>query len=139
MRRKESSQIRLPSQCAHDLRDGQCGKNALGLHTERQYIGEHFDQQSGIQTIALELHRAHMENRFHDLPETLNHMMLPPDVPDFRTSQRLLTKVHQIVATSCTFPKKEENQRSKGGTLPPDATRRHVNTPCGRLQDRVST
>jgi hypothetical protein len=136
MRRKESSQIRLPSQCAHDLRDGQCGKNALGLQTERQYIGEHFDQQSGIQTIALELHRAHMENRFHDLPETLNHMMLPPDVPDFRTSQRLLTKVHQIVATSCTFPKKEENQRSKGGTLPPDATRRHVNTPCGRLQDQ---
>src|SRR6266705_6431577 len=66
MRRKESSQIRLPSQCAHDLRDGQCGKNALGLQTERQYIGEHFDQQSGIQTIALELHRAHMENRFHD-------------------------------------------------------------------------
>jgi hypothetical protein len=25
---------------------------------------------------------------------------LPPDVPDFRTSQRLLTKVHQIVATT---------------------------------------
>ena len=135
MRRKESSQIRLPSQCAHDLRDGQCGKNALGLQTERHSIGEHFDQQSGIQTIALELHRAHRENRFHDLPETLNHMMLPPDVPDFRTSQRLLTQVHQRGAPSCTFPKKEEHQRSTGGTLPPDATRRHVNTPGGRLQD----
>ena len=135
MRRKESAQIRLPSQCAHDLRDGQWGKNALGLQTERQDIGEHFDQHSGRQTIALEWPRAHRENRFHDLPETLNHLMLPPDVPDFRTSQRLLTQVHQRVATSCTFPKKEETQRSTGGTLPPEATRRHVNTPCGRLQD----
>ena len=100
MRHEEVSQILLSPQFAHDLGDRQFGKNALGLQTERQYIGEHFDQQSGIQTIALELHRAHMENRFHDLPETLNHMMLPPDVPDFRTSQRLLTKVHQIVATT---------------------------------------
>ncbi len=62
--------------------------------------------------------------------------MLLPNVPDFCTTKRPLTKVHQIVAASCTFPKKEENQRSKGGTLPPDATRRHVNTPCGRLQDQ---
>jgi len=69
MRRKEVSQILLSPQFAHDLGDRQFGKNALGLQTERQYIGEHFDQQSGIQTIALELHRAHMENGFHDLPE----------------------------------------------------------------------
>src|SRR5712671_2737880 len=62
--------------------------------------------------------------------------MLLPNVPDFCTTKRPLTQVHQIVAASCTFPKKEENQPSKGGTLPPDATRRHVNTPCGRLQDQ---
>ena len=107
MRRKESSQIRLPSQCAHDLRDGQCGKNALGLQTERQYIGEHFDQQSGIQTIALELHRAHMEYRFHDLPKTFNDVVLLPYVPDFSSPHRRLAEIHQIVTTRCTFTKKE--------------------------------
>src|SRR6267142_6212023 len=128
MRRKESSQIRLPSQCAHDLRDGQCGKNALGLQTERQYIGEHFDQQSGIQTIALELHRAHMEDRFHDLPETLNHMVLLPDMPYFGATHRRLTKVHQIITTGCGFSKKEENHGPKGRTVAPNATRRHINT-----------
>jgi hypothetical protein len=107
MRRKEVSQILLSPQFAHDLGDRQFGKNALGLQTERQYIGEHFDQQSGIQTIALELHRAHMENGFHDLPETLNHMVLLPDMPHFSSSHRGLTKVHQIIAARCTFLKEK--------------------------------
>ena len=53
MRRKEISQIRLPSQFTHDLGDGQFGKNTLGFQTQRQEIGEHFDQQSGVQTVAL--------------------------------------------------------------------------------------
>ena len=53
MRRKEISQIRLPSQFTHDLGDGQFGKNTLGLQTQSQEIGEHFDQQSGVQTVAL--------------------------------------------------------------------------------------
>ena len=107
MRRKEVSHILLSPQFAHDLGDRQCGKNALGLQPERQYIGEHFDQQSGIQTIALELHRAHMENGFHDLPETLNHMVLLPYMPHFSSSHRRLTKVHQIIAASCTFLKEK--------------------------------
>jgi hypothetical protein len=85
MRHEEVSQILLSSQCAHDLGHGQCGKNTLGFHTQRQEIGEHFDQQSGVQTVALSLHRAELENRFHDLPETLNHMMLLPNMPDFCT------------------------------------------------------
>jgi hypothetical protein len=29
----------------------------------------------------LELHRADMENRFHGLPEALDHMVLFPDMP----------------------------------------------------------
>jgi hypothetical protein len=34
----------------------------------------------------LEVHSAELENRFHDLPETLNHMMLLPNMPDFCTT-----------------------------------------------------
>ena len=85
MRREEVSQIRLSPQLAHDLGKGQFGKNTLGLQTQSQEIGEYFDQQSGVETVALEVHRAELENRFHDLPETLNHMMLLPNVPDFCT------------------------------------------------------
>ena len=85
MRHEEVSQILLSPQLAHDLGDGQFGKNTLGLQTQRQEIGEHVDQQSGVQTVALEVHRADLENRFHDLPATLNGMMLLPNVPDFCT------------------------------------------------------
>ena len=93
MRHKEVSQILLSSQLAHHLRNGQFGKNTLDLQTQRQEIGKHFDQQSGVQTVALEVHRAELEKRFHDLPETLNHMMLLPNMPDFCTPQRSLTKI----------------------------------------------
>ena len=53
MRHEEVSQILLSSHFAHDLGNGQFGKNTLGLQTQRQEIGEHFDQQSGVQTVAL--------------------------------------------------------------------------------------
>src|SRR6266571_2213641 len=105
MRREEVSQIRLSPQLAHDLGKGQFGKNTLGLQTQSQEIGEYFDQQSGVETVALEVHRAELENRFHDLPETLNHMMLLPNVPNFCTAQCILTKIHQIIASGCTFSK----------------------------------
>ena len=85
MRREEVSQIRLSPQLAPDLGEGQFGKNTLGLQTQSQEIGEYFDQQSGVETVALEVHRAELENRCHDLPERLNHMMLLPNVPDFCT------------------------------------------------------
>ncbi len=85
MRHEEGSHILLPPQLAHDLGDGQCGKNTLGFQTQRQEIGEYFDQQSGVETVALEVHRAELENRFHDLPETLNDMMLLPHVPELRS------------------------------------------------------
>jgi hypothetical protein len=75
-----------------------------------------------------------MEDRFEDLPETFNQMMLLPNMPDFRTSHRLLTEIHQIVAASCAFLKKEENQRPKGWAVPPDSTRGHVNPPCRIIQ-----
>ena len=52
MRHEEVSQILLSPQLAHDLGDGQCGKNTLGLQTQRQEVGEHFDQQRGVQTVA---------------------------------------------------------------------------------------
>jgi hypothetical protein len=45
-----------------------------------------------------------------------------------------LTKIHQIIAARCAFAKKEQNQRSKGGTIAPDATRWHVNAPGGLFQ-----
>ena len=53
MRHEEVAQILLSPQFAHDLGDGQFGKNTLGFQTQRQEIGEHFDQQSGVQTVAL--------------------------------------------------------------------------------------
>lgn len=76
MRLQKVSQILLSPQFAHDLGDRQVGKNTLGLQTHCQEIGKHFDQQGGVQTVTLQLHRANLEDRFHDLPETLNHMML---------------------------------------------------------------
>ena len=62
MRHEEVSQILLASQFAHDLGEGQFGKNTLGLQTQRHEIGEHFDQQSGVQTVALEVHEADLKN-----------------------------------------------------------------------------
>ena len=62
MRYEEISQILLPPQFAHDLGEGQFGKNTLGLQTQRHEIGEHFDQQSGVQTVALEVHEADLKN-----------------------------------------------------------------------------
>ena len=85
MRHEEVSQIRLSPQFAHDLGHGQCGKNTLSLQTKCEEIGEYFHQQSRVQTVILELHRAHMEYRFHDLPKTFNDVVLLPYVPDLRS------------------------------------------------------
>jgi hypothetical protein len=131
MRFEEVSQIRFTSQFAHDLGEGPFGKNTLGLQTHCQEIGEHLDQQSSVETVTWQVHRAELENRFYDLPEALNHMMLLPDVPDFRTPERSLTKIHQIIAARGAFAKKEQNQGTKGGTRAPDATRWYVNAPFG--------
>ena len=81
MRSEEVSKIRLAPQFAHDLSETQFGKNTLDLQTQGQEISHHFNQQRGVQTVTLEMHRADLENRFHDLPETLNDMMLFPNVP----------------------------------------------------------
>ena len=77
-----------------------------------------------------------MEDRFEALPEAFNQMMLLPNMPDFRTSHRLLTKIHQIVTAGGAFLEKEENQRSKGWAVPLDSTRGYVNPPCRIMQDQ---
>ena len=110
MRSEQGSQLVLPTQGAYDLRDGQCGKESMGLQAYRQHIGEHLDQQSRVQAMTLSLHGTNMEDRFEYLPETFNQMMLLPNVPDFRTSHRDVTKVHQIITTGCTFLEKEKNK-----------------------------
>ena len=84
----------LPTQVAHDLRDGQFGKGTMGLQAYRQHIGKHLDEQSRVQTMTLSLHRTDMEDGFEHLPETFDEMMLLPNVPDFRTPHRNWTKVH---------------------------------------------
>jgi hypothetical protein len=53
MCREKLSEIVFPTQFAHDLRDRQWRKNAMALYAERQYIGEHFAQQSRVQTVTL--------------------------------------------------------------------------------------
>jgi len=49
-----------------------------------------------------------MENRFEYLPETFDEMMLLPNVPDFRTPHRGLTKIHQIITAGGAFLEKGE-------------------------------
>ena len=83
---EQGSSIVIPTQVAHDLGDRQCGKGSMGLQTDAQQIGEYFDQQSGVQAMTLSLHGTNREDRFEDLPETFNQMMLLPNVPDFCTS-----------------------------------------------------
>ena len=53
MRHEEVAHILLTPPFAHDLGDGQFGTNTLGFQTQRQERGEHFDQQSGVQPVAL--------------------------------------------------------------------------------------
>src|SRR2546426_12008133 len=82
--------------------------NPEGIQNQRPLgIMELSDQQSRVQTVILELHRAHMEYRFHDLPKTFNDVVLLPYVPDFSSPHRRLAEIHQIVTTRCTFTKKE--------------------------------
>ena len=94
MRSEQGSQLVLPTQGAYDLRDGQFGKESMGLQAYRQHIGQHFDEPCCVQTITLQLHCTNMEDRFEDLPEIFDQMMLLPNVPDFRTPHRNWTKVH---------------------------------------------
>src|SRR6266446_5537680 len=61
-------------------------------------------------------------------------MMLFPNVPDLRSPERSLTKIHQIIAARCAFAKKEQHQRSKGGTRAPEAARWHINAPFGLFE-----
>jgi len=44
MRSEQGSYIVLPTHRAHDLRDRQWGKGAMGLQTESQHRGEYLDQ-----------------------------------------------------------------------------------------------
>ena len=108
MRRQQVCQIVIPTQITHDLGDRQFGKGSMGLQAYRQQIGEHLDQQSRVQAVSLQLHRPNMEDRFEHLPETFDEMMLLPNVPDFRTPHRDLTKIHQIITAGGAFLEKEE-------------------------------
>ena len=108
MRRQHVFQIVIPTQLAHDLGDRQFGKRSMGLQTECQQIGKHLDQQCRVQTIPLQLHRTNMKDRFEHLPETFDEMMLLPNVPDFRTPHRDVTKIHQIITAGGAFLEKEE-------------------------------
>jgi hypothetical protein len=77
-----------------------------------------------------------MEDGFEDLPETFNQMMLLPNVPNFCTAHCDCAKVHQIIATRRTLLKKEEYDGTKSWTVTLDSTRRHVNAPCGIMQNQ---
>jgi len=137
MRHYQVSQIVIPTQVAHDLSDRQFGKGSMGLQAYRQQIGEHFNQQSRVQTMTLSLHGTNREDRFEDLPETFNEMMLLPNMPDFCPSHGNATKVHQIITASGTLLKKEKNNCTKGWTIRVNSTRRHVNSPWGIMQNEV--
>jgi len=78
-----------------------------------------------------------MEDRFEYLPETFDEMMLLPNVPDLRPSHRNLTKVHQIRTAGGAVLEKKEHNCTKGWTASLDSTRRHINPPCGILQNPI--
>jgi len=84
--------------------------------------------------MTLSLHGTNMEERFEDLPETFNEMMLLPNVPDFCTAHRDVAQVHQIIAARGTLLKKEESDGTKRWIVPLDSTSRHVNAPGGIMQ-----
>ena len=75
-----------------------------------------------------------MEDRFEDLPETFNEMMLFPNVPDFCPAHRDFAKVHQIIAACGTLLKKEEDKRTKSGIVTLNSISRNVNAPGGIMQ-----
>src|SRR5215510_14075577 len=77
-----------------------------------------------------------MEDGFEDLPETFNQMMLLPNVPNFCTAHCDCAKVHQIIAARRTLLKKEEYDGTKSWTVTVDSARRHVNAPCGIMQNQ---
>src|SRR5215468_11706119 len=64
-------------------------------------------------------------------------MMLLPNLPDFCTSHRHLTEIHQIITTGAALLKEEKNDRAKCGTLCAHSTRRYVNTPCRIMPNEV--
>ena len=78
-----------------------------------------------------------MEDRFEDLPETFDEMMLLPHVPDFGTSHRHLAEMHQIIAAGCALLKKDEHNRTQGWTVAPDSMRRDVNPPWRIMQNQL--
>jgi hypothetical protein len=137
MRHHQVSQIVIPTQAAHDLGDRQLRKWPMGFQTDGQQRGDHLDQQSRVQAMTLSLHGTNMEDRFEDLPETFNQMMLLPDVPDFCTSHGYLTKIHQIITAGGALLEKEEHHRTKGWTVSLDSTSRHINPPGGMMQHQV--
>jgi hypothetical protein len=107
---EQGFQLVLPTQGAYDLRDGPCGKESMGLPAYRQHRGEHLDQQSRVQAMTLSWHGTNREDRFEYLPETFHQMMLLPNVPDFRTSHRDVTQVHQLRTAGWTFLEKEKEK-----------------------------
>jgi len=75
-----------------------------------------------------------MQDRFEHLPETFDEMMLLPNVPDFRTPHRDLTKIHQIITAGGAFLEKEARDCTKRWTVSLDSTRRYINPPGGMMQ-----
>src|SRR6266705_98744 len=136
MHRHEVSQIVMPTQVAYHLRVRPFRKFPTRFHTQSQEIGSYLDQQGRVQAISLQLHRANREERFEHLPEICSEMLLLPDMPDFCTSHRHLTAMHQRVAAGGAFAKKEEHQRSKGGAMSSDATRRDIHPPLRIIQNQ---
>jgi hypothetical protein len=73
-----------------------------------------------------------VQHGFEHFPETFDVMVLLPNVPYLSTSQRLLAKVHQIIAPRCALLKKEENHRAKRWIIGGETARGNINAPCGR-------
>lgn len=54
------------------------------------------DQQSGVESVSLQLHRFDLQDRFEEFPERLNGMMLFPDMPDLSAPHGRFAEIHQV-------------------------------------------
>lgn len=104
---------------------------------ERHQVGDHFDEQGGIQTLIGELHVLDVEDRFEDFPELFNGLMLFPEVPDFGPAQGRLAEIDQVVGAGGALLEEEEEDVAKGRILGPHAPGGYVNPPLSAAQQET--
>jgi len=131
---QEYFQVVFSAELSHQLGQGQFRKGLVRFPAERQQVGDHLDEQGGIQSLVTQLHGVYVQEGFEDFPELLNLVMLLPDVPDFRSTQERTAEIDQVIGAGGTFLEEEEDDFSKGRTVSGEAKGRNVYPPLAGVQ-----